>query len=306
MERPKGLPNIKMKTLGGKQFWTDVLHFHSWRIQVNSLTKHYRLLDRDNNRHASGNYAHCHRELDGIKRELELPAMHGKAVVLLHGLGNARSKMEPLAKLLRENGYQVFNVTYASTRSRLEQHASALRHLLENLNGIEEINFVCFSLGNVVVRHYLHDITDSRTGQLLDRRMQRMVMLGPPNNGAQLANRFSGNDLFELVYGASASQLGSDWEEAQKRLATPSFEFGIIAGCGNGVIPQNPLIQGVDDFVVGVEETRLAGAADFLVVETSHTTMVNNQLVQQATLSFLKNGHFTSVDRRQPISDAAR
>ena len=28
-------PNIKTKTLGGRQFWADVEYFHKWRIQQN-------------------------------------------------------------------------------------------------------------------------------------------------------------------------------------------------------------------------------------------------------------------------------
>ena len=36
--------NIRSKTLGGKQFWTDYLVQHAWRIQRNEVTNHYRLL----------------------------------------------------------------------------------------------------------------------------------------------------------------------------------------------------------------------------------------------------------------------
>ena len=41
------LVEFPSKTTGGRQIWTDQLVFHDWRIQKNSLTGHFRLLDGD-------------------------------------------------------------------------------------------------------------------------------------------------------------------------------------------------------------------------------------------------------------------
>jgi hypothetical protein len=44
-ERPNAEPlnlNVELPTWGGKQFWTDVLHFHQWRIQRNVFTARWR------------------------------------------------------------------------------------------------------------------------------------------------------------------------------------------------------------------------------------------------------------------------
>src|SRR2546425_11887355 len=70
--------NVAMKTLGGRQVWGDVVHFHAWRIQQNVLTKHYRLLDGDDVRHAWGSREQCQAKLDEIKREQKLPRMSGR------------------------------------------------------------------------------------------------------------------------------------------------------------------------------------------------------------------------------------
>ena len=55
-------------------------------------------------------------------------------------------------------GYEVFNVTYPSTRDDIGEHARSLAHIIDNLDGIEEVNFVAHSMGNIVIRHYLGDL----------------------------------------------------------------------------------------------------------------------------------------------------
>ena len=299
-EESNGKVNIKTKTLGGMQFWTDVLHFREWRIQQHALTEHYRLLSPKGTRYAWGNYAHCLAELEKIKREQSLAPMDGRAIILLHGLGRSRESMEPLAEYFRENSeYRIINVSYASTRASLASHADALQHILENLEGIEEIHFVGHSLGNLVIRRYVQDTLDPRTGKLQDRRIRRMVMLGPPNNGAQLAERFLKLGMVKLVLGKSAAELALDWEKLSEDLAIPPFEFGIIAG--NSGKLNNPLIEGASDLFVSTEETKLPGAADFRVVEGTHTFLMQSPEAQKLTLSFLQNGYFTSREAMEPI-----
>ena len=64
-----------MKTLGGRQFWGDVLFFHDWRIQQNVLTHHYRLLDGKDYHHADGTLEKCKAALEQIKKDQKLPPM---------------------------------------------------------------------------------------------------------------------------------------------------------------------------------------------------------------------------------------
>jgi hypothetical protein len=132
-----------------------------------------------------------------------------------------------------------------------------------------------------------------------------MVMLGPPNNGAKLAevvaDLLHDNDLARFIAGPSAWQLARQWDDVKTLLAIPPFEFGILAGgCGDG-LGLNPLVDGDDDLIVAVEETRLAGAMDFRVVPCRHGRLMYDQAVQQYVLSFLEHGYFTSEPERQPI-----
>ena len=188
---------IATATLGGRQFWADEVFFHQWHIQRNVYTGHCRLLDGDSHRHASGTYEECMAALERIKARDRLPPMRGKAVLLLHGLGRSHAAMDKLANYLREQGgYKVFNVTYPSTRLEIGEHARALKHIVDHLDGIEEINFVGHSMGNVVVRYYL----GNQAAPLWpDPRLKRFVMLGPPNHQADLAVLLSDSSVFQML-----------------------------------------------------------------------------------------------------------
>jgi pimeloyl-ACP methyl ester carboxylesterase len=287
-----------MHTLGGKQFWADELHFHDWRIQRNVFTEHCRLLDGRNRRHAWGDYGQCLAVLDEIKRDHRLPPMTGKAVVVLHGLGRCQASMASLCRYLREKGeYQVFNVEYPSTRNDMGRHAQALRHIIDNLHGIEEINFVGHSMGNIVIRQYLGDVASHAS-----RRFGRFVMLAPPNQGAALAEAFAENLIFRKIAGDAGQQLGCGWRDLERRLATPNFEFGIIAGGRGNKRGFNPLLSGDNDGVISVETAKLAGARDFLRVPVLHSFMMVSAKVQQYVLRFLQQGYFISAEKRHPLT----
>jgi pimeloyl-ACP methyl ester carboxylesterase len=163
-----GKSEYVMPTMGGKQFWSDELFFHKWRIQHNIFTGHYRLLDAQDRRHASGTYAECRETLEDIKIKQNLPPMKGKAVIVLHGLFRSRNSMDSLCDYLAgQGGYEVFNMTYPSTRDDIGEHARSLAHVIDNLDGIEELNFIGHSMGNIVIRHYMGDLQRQEAGKNL-------------------------------------------------------------------------------------------------------------------------------------------
>ncbi len=298
---PQGRVTLVLPTLGGKQFWSDELVFHQWRIQRNVITNHYRLLDDKNVRRTWGTFDQCRAKLDALKRELDLPPMKKQVVIVLHGLVRSRTSMDKLAEFLNDNSdLEAVSVSYASTRGDVAEHAAALARVVENLDGVERIHFVAHSLGNIVIRYYLGE----HAGDKADKRIGRIVMLAPPNHGAQLAERFGDNALFELISGSSGKQI-VDWDKLEPKLAVPTGEFGIIAGSAVPDAGGNPLIEGEDDLVLAVEETKLAGASDFRVAQVEHTFIMNNDDVRKWVQSFLENGYFVSAEERQPIEAAA-
>jgi pimeloyl-ACP methyl ester carboxylesterase len=304
---PKLLPGeelVPMPTLGGTQFWADEFFFHQWHIQRNVLDGHCRLLDGNNLRYAAGDYLGCRAVLEKIRRNQHFPPMQGKAVVLLHGLGAHGGKMEKLASFLRQHGgYTVFKVTYPSTRRDVAGHADALAHIIAHLDGIDEIHFVAHSLGNIVIRHYLADRYDPVTGRQGDPRIGRFVMLGPPNQGSLVAVALAENQVFATLTGPAGQQLGRQWNALRSHLATPRFEFGVIAGGRGDGRGYNPFLPGDNDGILTVLSTRLSGARDFLVVPSLHAVLPEDSRAMQATLCFLQHGYFISAAARRPIRD---
>jgi pimeloyl-ACP methyl ester carboxylesterase len=296
--------NIKTKTYGGLQFWTDLHYVGGWRIQRNATTGHCRLLDSQNVRHAWGSFAACRSVLEQRIDDGSVKPTSGKVVLLVHGLIRASRAMHVVgAYLEKRSDLTPVAFEYASSRAPIATHAKALRQFIESLGPeVTEIHFVAHSLGAIVVRRYLFDTTDPATGLQSDSRIRRMVMMGPPNNGSQMARFLGPNIIFKIVLGACGSELGDNWQWTNRYLAIPKFEFGIIAGATKAKIG-NVLISGSDDLTVGVEETKLAGASDFLVLPLYHPTMMKQAASLKATLSFLQHGYFRTAHQRQPIAN---
>ncbi len=297
-EPPVAAINVPLDTVGGMQFWTDFVIRGGWRVQRNEVTGHYRLLDDSNVRQGWGNYAFCLQELDRRMPTDPRAVEHQHVVVLLHGLGRTRRCWDALALRLEHEGYCVVSFGYASTRGTLSDHAHALDHVLRHLEPCATVSFVAHSLGNLVVRRYLDEHPEPLPGA---PRRGRMVMLGPPNLGAQMARRLKQSNLFRVIAGASGEQLSDHWREVEQHLATPVFEFGILAG-GADMPASNPLVDGDDDLVVSVEETRLPGAADFRRVGATHSFLAEDDEAIDLTVHFLQTGCFETPDRRQPIA----
>lgn len=308
-----GQSYFAMPTMGGKQFWADEMFFHKWRVQRNVFTGHYRLLDGQDRRHASGTFNECREVLEDIKLRRRLPPINGKAVVVLHGLFRSRSSMDSLCDYLEEHGgYEVLNVTYPSTQYDIGQHAQSLDRIIDNLDGIEEVNFVAHSMGNIVIRHYLGDLRkqeaqvteSSATADVLRRKrpkFNRFVMLAPPNHEAQMATFFADNVLFKTITGESGQQLGRQWKELEGKLSTPDFDFAVVAGGKNNGKGYNPLLPGDNDGTISVDTTKLPGARDFIVLPVMHTVIMNDARVREITLQFLQRGYFLSEAERNPL-----
>lgn len=175
-------------------------------------------------------------------------------------------------------------LSYPSTRGSIEEHADGIEQLLLGLRGVSRVSFVTHSLGGLVVRELL-DREQLWEGGL---ELQRLVMIAPPNQGAQLASLLQGTLLFNWIFdwigGPAGGQIGTG---APSKRAIPKVPTLVVAGTGPGASGYNPLIGGDDDGIVGVQETQLAGA-ERLLVRGFHTTLMNQEEVRSGVLEFLK------------------
>lgn len=294
--------NLRAPTMGGAQVWADVHFFHQYRIQHNVLTDHYRLLDPKNIRLAWGSLDACQSKLDAERKEKSLAPMSGKGVMVLHGLFRTRSSMTGLCDHLRkQGGYSVFDVGYPTTRGSVADHAKSLDSAMMSLADLDEVSFVAHSLGNIVIRYWLHDSTEKQERPEKFPKFKRMVMLAPPNHQPEMAVALVRGDLVQSIAGTAATDLGEGWKNLQPKLATPPFEFGILAGGKGTDRGYNLLLDGDNDGVVTVENTRLAGAKDFRRIEVLHSFIMSAAPARRMTLHFLKEGSFEGARKREPI-----
>ncbi len=284
---------IGLPTAGGPLAWTDEVIDGQWRIQKHATVGHYRLLDPRQRRMAVGTMEQCFCELQRRRDAGQIPPMCPCVVIVIHGLSGSRAGMDGLANYLSEQGgLSVINFGYASTRGSIQEQAVALESVLRNLRGVQQVSFVAHSMGNIVVRHLLYKLEVQ--GNPPPLVFNRMVMISPPNHGAEVADTIGQRPVFKLAFGEVVDQFAPHhgWPQLERQLATPAFEFGIIAGGlgnGKGFLPRVP---GDDDGLLSLQTHMLDGANDFQQTGGIHQLMPRYRSVRQATLSFLQTGHF--------------
>ena len=281
--------NLPIKTAGGTQFWTDHVWREGYRIQNNSVTDHWRLLDPADVRRAWGSREQCDQALQRLCARERVPQESRHFVVLLHGLMRTRHSMRALEDALRQAGYEdVIRMSYASTRRSITEQALALRELLEGLPAGSTLSFVGHSMGNIVTRRLLGDLQRDGDPAGLLPRCRAMVMLGPPNQGAAISRLLAPTGLYGFITGPGGLELGPGWQDFVEHLATPPFPFAIVIGDVSNRALTNPLLKEKSDFIVTVEETRLPGAEEEIKVSAYHSFLPSDRETIEATIAFLK------------------
>lgn len=225
----------------------------------------------------------------------EAPDASQTCVVLLHGLWRSALSMKGLQWQLEERGYQVVNLTYPSLDHpvpelavlAVEQSIAGCREL-----GLERVNFVTHSLGGILVREYVQ--------QRHIPGLRRVVMLGPPNGGSQLADYAESATLLQLFMPEAVAQLGTSDASVPRRLGRVDFQLGVIAGTSNWLPFLPGLPDGPNDGTVAVAETIVPGMMDFLEMPVGHTFIMWDDEVIEQVLFFLEHGFFQRLS--PPIS----
>jgi len=281
--------------------WSDEIIRHDWRLQHRPGSTACRILDARDRVVREGSREECLATLATLEHDGQVVAVRGPAVIVLHGLGEGRRSMQPLVEHLRKHlDATVLSFGYASTSTGIEDHGRSLAKVIEDLPAGERISFVGHSLGNLVVRRWMGLAAADDLA-----RVGRMVMLGPPNQGsdlARMASRIWG--LASLTEGASRD-LVVDWPRVAPSLAVPACDFGIVAGGRGDDTGYSLLLEGDDDAVVRVAETQLPGARDFVIVPVHHAAMMKDTAVQRATVEFLETGRFPTPhiqESRGPVA----
>ncbi len=190
---------------------------------------------------------------------------------------------------LGDAGFATLNLDYDSRRKGLDALAEdihpPLDRFAQNLTG--PVHFVCHSMGGLLARVYLARHRPVRLG--------RVVMLGTPNGGSEIADRLKNLAAYRAYFGPAGQQLVTRRDAATSALLpTIDYEAGIIAG-NRSVYPITSMgLPRPHDGRVSVANTRLDGMADHIVIRTSHPWLVRNTDAIAQTIAFLRDGKFAN------------
>ena len=258
-----GYPNLVMPTMGGQQVWTDMYYHVGWRIQRNVFTGHHRLLDPEDRRHAWGTFEDCFSHFGDIRTKQEISYSGKPLAVIVKGLGGMEVDFRNLKNALMADGFHVAYIAYPSTRQGIAEHAGDITLLLNRLEEVVDIAFIAHSMGGLVLRQVLADGGPWVAG----KKIRGLVMIGTPNQGVQLAERFSENGAFVFATTAAGQDLRP---KNVAKLPPVNFRHCLVVGSNNGGEGLNPLIDGDDDGIVAVAEAMIPGSDDVLFIEGYH------------------------------------
>ena len=197
--------------------------------------------------------------------------------------------MQKLEKALVEQGYEVVNVDYPSTKHDIESLAEwSIGNAIQKVQRQNTIHFVTHSMGGILVRQFFRKHNMQNLG--------RVVMLGPPNSGSEVVDILQNLPGFKAVNGPAGLQLSATKNGLPNQLGPANFEVGIIAGSRSINLVLSTMLPEPNDGKVSVESSKLEGMADHVVMPVTHTFMMRNPAVIQQVISFLQTGAFKKVE----------
>ncbi|OZC04787.1 hypothetical protein BSZ36_16645 [Rubricoccus marinus] len=183
-------------------------------------------------------------------------------------MGRSQFSMVPMELRLRQQGFRTLNYGYDSFGPDIETIAGDLNAVLEReteANPPAQVHFVTHSLGGIVVRQLIEDERPEHLG--------RVVMMAPPNQGSETADRLSKWVGWML---RPITELKTENSTVAAMPPPEAVEIAVIAGDRDGK--------------VSLEESHLEGEAEHVVVASGHTFIMTKPSVARMTACFLRTG----------------
>ncbi|MDR0183500.1 esterase/lipase family protein [Lysobacter arvi] len=208
-----------------------------------------------------------------------------RQVLLIHGLWMPRLSMQWLARRLRELGFATELFGYPTIAGGPQAALPLLARRLRE----HPAHVLAHSLGGLVTLSALESEPDLP--------VRRVVCLGSPLRGSAAARTLAGQAWTRAYLGRSARLLRTGCPPWHGRA-----DVGVIAG-------RTPLglgryfgrFDGDNDGTVAVEETRLDGLADHVVIPTSHTGLLFSPDALRLAVGFFRDGRFPVHGSAGPI-----
>lgn len=196
-------------------------------------------------------------------------------VVLVPGLWMPAAVMALVAARLAKAGYVTRSFGYWG-REPLEANVERLARFVDG----RMVHFVGHSLGGVLVFDLL-----SRHARL---KSGNVVLLGAPVRGCLAGRRLGGWTIGRWMLGA----CGERWSERDAAWRRPEA-LGVVAGTRPwGLGRALGALPGENDGVVRVEETRVQGMSEQVLVREAHSTLPVSRGVASLVHGFLGKGSF--------------
>lgn len=185
-------------------------------------------------------------------------------------------------RLEADGEFRAVAFSYPTISGSMSDHVRGLLDFARAQN-VPELHFVGHSLGALVILRALQLTDDLPPG--------RAVLLGPPLQGSKAAQGVARVVPFgKAILGAAVNAECIDCEVHDWQ---GHRDVGVIAGSmGMGLGRLFADLSADHDGTVLVEETRLPGAKDHIIVPTSHTGMLLSAEVADQARWFLRSGTF--------------
>ena len=208
-------------------------------------------------------------------------------VVLLHGISRTALSFRKMQLALERAGFTTLNLDYLSRSKALEALAEDIHPAIQRFaDSIDtSVHFVGQSMSGLLARVYI--------ARHRPKRLGRVVMLGTPNGGSEIADRLKNFGAVRAFFGPAGQQLGTQRSAVDDAMLPPiDYSVGVIAGNRSIDPVAGTMLPKPHDGRVSVANTRLDGMADHIIVETSHPWLVRNGSAIEQTITFVRDGSF--------------
>jgi pimeloyl-ACP methyl ester carboxylesterase len=215
---------------------------------------------------------------------VNVPGFPGDLVVLVHGLWMNGLEFGMLEHRLRyDHGFETRTFSYPSMHGESARICGELAEFAWRVAGDRRVHFVGHSLGGAFVYRVLAEHSAGRN-------VGNSVLLGTPLDGSAAARGVARWPVLRPVLGPHVT---AELAEPRGRRWAGSAALGMIAGnlrMGTGQLFAR--FDGEHDGTVAVEETRIPGLTDHLVLPHSHMGMLFAADVARQVAQFLRAGCF--------------
>ena len=181
------------------------------------------------------------------------------------------------------------NLDYASRKKPLEALAEDIHPPIAAFaqQCDSAVHFVAHSMGGLLARLYIANHRPAR--------LARVVMLGSPNGGSEVADLLMDLSIYRALFGPAGLQLSTAQHPVLAELPPPDYAVGIIAGCRTiAPIASLLVLPRPNDGRVSVESSKLVDMTDHVIVKASHTGLPRHPAAIEQSIAFLRAGRFKS------------